>query len=55
MIQDRIPKSTFVGKEVFELGIFDAVANFNMGNEVEKEVQRKLVVQPGTFYIQALF
>ena len=38
MIWDRIPKTTFVGKEVFELGVFDAVANFNMGTEAVKEI-----------------
>ena len=49
MIWDRIPKTTFVGKEVFELGVFDAVANFNMGTEAVKQILRKLGIEPGRF------
>ena len=29
-IWDRIPKGKYVGKETFEVGVYDAVANFNM-------------------------
>ncbi len=49
MIWDGLPKSTFVGKGLFELGVYDAAANFNMGAEATKEVLRKLQIEPGQF------
>ena len=49
MIWDRIPKTTFVGKEVFELGVYDAVSNFNMGTEAVKLILGKLGIEPGRF------
>ena len=33
MVWNRIPKSTYVGADQFNLGVFDAVANFNIGRK----------------------
>ena len=49
MIWDRVPKSTFVGKDIFEFDVYDAVANFNMGAEAVKEILKKLGIEPGCF------
>ena len=31
VLWDRVPKATYVGKDVFEVGVFDAVLQFNEG------------------------
>ena len=31
-VWDRIPKTTFVELKTFEIGVYDAVAHFNIGN-----------------------
>ena len=49
MIWDRVPKSTIVGKDIFEFSVYDAVANFNMGAEAMKEVLKMLGIEPGCF------
>ena len=46
-IWDRIPKAGYVGKETFKVGIYDAVANFNMGTAATIEVLKQCGIKPG--------
>ena len=50
MIWDRVPKATYVGRDVFELGVYDAVGSFNMGASSSLEILRKAEMDPGNFY-----
>ena len=47
-IWNRIHKTCHVGKNVFELGIFDAVAHFNIGRKVALDMQL-LKITPGYY------
>ena len=47
MIWKRVPKSTYVGMTQFQLGLYDAVANFNIGNSASIKVLEKLGLDPG--------
>ena len=49
MIWDRIPKATYVGKDLFELGVYDAVRSFNMGASSSLAVLRKTKIDPGKY------
>lgn len=48
VIWSRIPKSTFVMKTTLELGVYEAVAGFNMGNIVKCMVLEKCGIIPGS-------
>ena len=41
-IWNRVPKDTYVGLRQFELGIYDAVSHFNIGNQATVEIYKKL-------------
>jgi hypothetical protein len=41
MIWKRIPKNIFVGFDVLELGVYDAVAHFNIGAEGAVNIFKK--------------
>ena len=47
MIWKRIPKTTYVGLDQFELGVFDAVAHFNIGGKAAIRIYEKLGMSPG--------
>jgi hypothetical protein len=47
MIWQRIPKSVFVGSNSFKLGVYDAVAHFNIGGEATIKVLEALEIKPG--------
>eukprot|EP00795_Rhopilema_esculentum_P001535 gene1535-15984_t len=49
VIWDRIPKSTYVGRDVFELGVYDAVAHFNEGSIATCLVLERLGLPRGFF------
>ena len=38
MIWDRVPKGVFVGSDVLEFGVCDAVAHFNIGTQAALNV-----------------
>ncbi|XP_066932632.1 uncharacterized protein [Clytia hemisphaerica] len=38
MIWNRIPKTCFVGRNVFELGVYDAICHFNVGTKAAIEI-----------------
>ncbi len=40
-------KSGFVGKETFKVGVYDAVANFNMGTAATIELLEQCGIKPG--------
>lgn len=54
MIWQRIPKTVFVGASTFQLGVYDAVAHFNIGNKATIKVLEALGMTPGTFFAAAV-
>ena len=51
MIWTRIPKTVFVGTNAFQLGVYDAVAHFNIGAKATIEVFKALGINPGAFCV----
>ena len=49
MFWDHIPKGVFVGAEVLQLGIYDVVANFNIGSQACIKVSDKLGISLGEY------
>ena len=49
VLWDRVPKATYVGKDIFEIGVFDAVVHFNEGYSAILEVFREIGLSPGFF------
>ena len=47
MIWDRVPKGVFVGSDVLELGVCDAVAHFNIGTQAALNVLTECGIEPG--------
>ena len=53
MIWDRIPKTRYVSLTLLELGVYDAVANFNIGKKASVLIYEKMnLILPGTFTLQ---
>ena len=42
MIWNRIPKNIFVGFDVLQFGVYDAVAHFNIGAEAAVEIFKEV-------------
>ena len=53
MIWDRIPKTRYVSLTQLELGVYDAVANFNIGKKASVLIYEKMNLIPGKFTLQA--
>ena len=51
MVWERVPKGVFVGSEVLQLGVYDAVAHFNIGSRAAIKVFESLGIPPGEFCI----
>ena len=51
-IWDRVPKSSYVGKDTFELGVYDAAASFNMGATASLEMLKQCGFKPGMFTVK---
>jgi hypothetical protein len=49
MIWNRLPKEVFIGSEVLKLGVYDAVAHFNIGSQAALNVLELRGIDPGTF------
>ena len=49
MIWERVPKGTFVGSDVLQLGMYDAVPNFNIGCKASIKTLDKLGISPGQY------
>lgn len=54
MIWNRIPKNVFVGFDVLELGVYDAVAHFNIGAEAAVNILKELNLEPGEYFLQGM-
>lgn len=54
MIWNRIPKNIFVGGNVLELGVYDAVAHFNIGAKAAVDILKEVNLEPGKFCVQAM-
>ena len=54
MIWQRIPEPVFVGANVFKLGVYDAVANFNIGGRATVVILEELRVNPGALCLAGL-
>ena len=52
MIWDRLPKIRFVSLQLLKLGVYDAVANFNVGRKASVLIYEKLGIIPGTYTLQ---
>lgn len=52
MIWDRLPKGVFIGSETLQLGVYDAVAHFNIGCQVAVNVLTNLGMEPGKFCLE---
>ena len=49
MIWERIPKTKYVGFTQLEFGVYDAVANFNIGRKSTVDIYRRLGMVPGRY------
>ena len=51
-IWDRIPKSAYVSLDNLKFGVYDAVANFNIGMKATVLIYEKLNMIPGVYTLQ---
>ena len=49
MVWQRVPKEVYVGREILEMGLYDAVAHFNIGCSVVLKLFDALGIPPGRF------
>ena len=49
MIWQRVPKEVYVGRETLELGLYDAVAHFNIGAVTVIRILQALNIPPGKY------
>ena len=49
MMWERVPKGVFVGSEVLQLGVYDAVSHFNITGSNQIKVFETLGIPPGEF------
>lgn len=49
MVWQRIPKEVYVGREILEMGLYDAVAHFNMGTSAVLKLFYALGIPPVFF------
>ena len=49
MIWERIPKTKYVWITQLEFGVYDAVANFNIGRKSTVDIYRRLGMVPGRY------
>ena len=52
MIWERVPKDVFIGSETLQLGVYDAVAHFNIGSQAAVNILHRLGLEPGEFCLQ---
>ena len=50
-IWDRVPKTMFCTMEQLQFGLYDAVANFNVGRKATVLIYEKLGIVPGRYLI----
>ena len=49
MIWERLPKIRYCGLSKLEMGVFDAVANFNYGSKASMDIFKYLNIVPGAY------
>jgi hypothetical protein len=49
MIWERLPKQTFAGSDVLQLGVHDAIAHFNIGCEASFQVLKNIGINSGKY------
>ena len=49
IIWDRVPKSSYIGRDILEPGLFGAVANFKMGASALLEIFVTFIMNVGKF------
>lgn len=49
MFWERVPKGVFVGTDILQLDIYDAVAHFNIGCQASVMILGKLGISPGLY------
>jgi hypothetical protein len=54
MIWDRLPKGVFVGPDVLQLGVYDAVAHFNVGCQAAVNVLTSMGMEPGVLCLEEM-
>ena len=54
MIWNRIPKNIFVGFDVLQFGVYDAVAHFSIGAEAAVEIFKEVNLDPGEYFLTGM-
>lgn len=54
MIWNRLPKTIFVGADVLNFGVYDAVAHFNIGQKAAANIFHELGLLPGQFFEESI-
>lgn len=54
MIWDRVPKEVFVGADIVELGVNDAVSHFNIGSQAALDTLTNSGIEPGEFCLEEM-
>ena len=49
MVSNRLPKEVFVGSDVLHLGVYDAVAHFNIGASAAIKILEKMGIGSGDY------
>ena len=49
MIWERVPKEVFVGRDILEFGMYDAIAHFNMSSQTVIQVYEALGIESGKY------
>lgn len=52
MIWERVPKDVSIGSETLQLGVYDAVAHFNIGSQTAINILHRLGLEPAEFCLQ---
>ena len=52
MVWQRLPKTKYVSLTQLELGVYDAVSNFNIGRKASAHLFEKLNMIPGIYTLQ---
>ena len=47
MIWQRVSKEVFVGRDILDCGMYDAIAHFNMGSQTVVQVYEALGIESG--------
>jgi len=50
-VWNRLPKTQYIGLDQFELGVYDAVAHFNIGAKAVLKIYEQLGLDPGIFTV----